>query len=101
VQVNTGEEPQKSGAARDQADAFIRLCRDRFGAAVKGLMCIPPAAADPAPHFAWLAACAARHGLATLSMGMSGDFEVAIAHGATEVRVGTAVFGHRPAAAPA
>ncbi len=98
VQVNTGDEPQKSGIARAEADAFVAACRRRFGAALAGLMCIPPADADPAPHFAWLAACAARHGLGVLSMGMSADFEVAIAHGATHVRVGTAIFGHRPAA---
>jgi pyridoxal phosphate enzyme (YggS family) len=96
VQVNTGAEPQKSGVARAEADAFIAACQSRFGAAVAGLMCIPPAGQDPAPHFAWLAACAARHGLAGLSMGMSGDFEAAIAHGATLVRIGTAIFGHRP-----
>jgi pyridoxal phosphate enzyme (YggS family) len=95
IQVNTGEEPQKSGIARAEADAFIEACQTRFGAALAGLMCIPPAEADPAPHFAWLAACAARHGLDELSMGMSGDFETAIAHGATSVRVGTAIFGHR------
>jgi hypothetical protein len=97
VQVNTGGESQKSGVARADADHFIDACRERFGAALTGLMCIPPAGTDPAPHFAWLATCAARHGLAELSMGMSGDFEVAIAHGATLVRVGTAIFGHRPA----
>ena len=96
VQVNTGDEPQKSGIARTEADAFITACRRRFGTALTGLMCIPPAEADPAPHFAWLAACAARHGLSVLSMGMSGDFEVAVAQGATHVRVGTAIFGHRP-----
>ena len=96
VQVNTGEEPQKSGIARDDADGFIDACQARFGSALTGLMCIPPAGADPAPHFAWLADCAAQHGLVELSMGMSGDFEVAIAHGATLVRVGTAIFGHRP-----
>jgi pyridoxal phosphate enzyme (YggS family) len=98
VQVNTGDEPQKSGVPRATADSFIDAAHGRFGAALRGLMCIPPAAADPAPHFAWLAACAARHGLAMLSMGMSSDFEVAIAHGATHVRVGTAIFGHRPPA---
>lgn len=97
IQINTGEEPQKGGIVRAEADAFIESCRTRFGAALAGLMCIPPAEADPAPHFAWLAACAARHGLGELSMGMSGDFEIAIAHGATSVRVGTAIFGHRPA----
>jgi pyridoxal phosphate enzyme (YggS family) len=97
VQVNTGAEPRKSGVARDAADGFIEACRTRFGPALAGLMCIPPADQDPSPHFAWLAACAARHGLAALSMGMSADFELAIAHGATLVRVGTAIFGHRPA----
>jgi len=96
VQVNTGSEPQKSGIARAAADDFIAACRNRFGTALAGLMCIPPVEADPAPHFAWLAACAARHGLGVLSMGMSADFETAIAHGATHVRVGTAIFGHRP-----
>lgn len=96
VQVNTGDEPQKSGVARDEADVFIAACQKRFGAALAGLMCIPPVAADPAPHFDWLAACAARHSLRLLSMGMSADFEVAIAHGATHVRIGTAIFGARP-----
>lgn len=97
VQVNVGDEPQKAGVPRADADAFIELCRARFGDGVRGLMCIPPADADPAPHFAWLAACAARHGLPELSMGMSGDFETAIALGATRVRVGGAIFGARPA----
>jgi pyridoxal phosphate enzyme (YggS family) len=95
VQVNVGDEPQKSGIARADADAFIDACQARFGAALAGLMCIPPLAADPAPHFAWLAGCAARHGLAIVSMGMSADYESAIAHGATHVRVGTAIFGSR------
>jgi pyridoxal phosphate enzyme (YggS family) len=99
VQVNVGDEPQKAGVPRAEADGFIRDCRARFGDALVGLMCIPPAEGDPAPHFAWLAACAAHHGLATVSMGMSGDYESAIAHGATHVRVGTAIFGARPAAA--
>lgn len=98
VQVNVGDEPQKAGVPRTEADAFIRNCRSRFGAALVGLMCIPPAEGDPAPHFAWLAACAAQHGLSTVSMGMSGDYESAIAHGATHVRVGSAIFGTRPAA---
>lgn len=98
VQVNVGDEPQKAGIARTEADAFIRQCRTRFGDALVGLMCVPPAEGDPAPHFAWLAACAAHHGLSTISMGMSGDFESAIAHGATHVRVGSAIFGDRPAA---
>ena len=95
VEVNVGDEAQKSGIPRAEADGFIALCQDRFGGALTGLMCIPPAGQEPGPHFAWLAACAARHGLAVLSMGMSADFEVAIAHGATHVRVGTAVFGTR------
>ncbi len=97
VQVNVGDEPQKAGVSRAEADAFIRDCRARFGDALAGLMCIPPAEGDPAPHFAWLAACAAQHGLPVVSMGMSGDFESAIAHGATHVRVGSAIFGARPA----
>ncbi len=95
IEVNTGAEPQKSGVARDEADRFIEDCRARFGAALAGLMCVPPAGEDPAPHFAWLAECAARHGLGVLSMGMSADFETAIAHGATHVRVGSAIFGAR------
>ncbi len=95
MQVNVGDETQKAGIAKDAADAFIKACQRRFGPALTGLMCIPPAEGDPAPHFAWLAACAARHGLGTLSMGMSGDFETAIRHGATHVRVGTAIFGVR------
>jgi len=95
VEVNTGAEPQKSGVARDEADRFIEDCRDRFGATLAGLMCVPPAGEDPAPHFAWLAGRAARHGLGVLSMGMSADFETAIACGATHVRVGSAIFGAR------
>ena len=100
VQVNVGDEPQKSGVARADADALIRDCRARLGDRLTGLMCVPPADADPAPHFAWLAACAGHHGLRLLSMGMSADFEVAIAHGATHVRVGSAIFGARPPVAP-
>lgn len=95
VQVNVGDEAQKSGVRRDEADAFIEACRNRFGPALTGLMCIPPLDRDPAPHFEWLATCAARHGLATLSMGMSADFETAIRYGATHVRIGTAIFGSR------
>jgi len=98
VQVNVGDEPQKAGVPQADADAFIRTCRARFGDSLTGLMCIPPAEGDPAPHFAWLAACAAHHGLATVSMGMSGDYECAIANGATHVRIGSAIFGARPAA---
>jgi hypothetical protein len=96
VQVNTGDEPQKAGIPRAEADAFLRACREEHGLTISGLMCIPPVEADPRPHFAHLAALAARHGLATLSMGMSGDYEAAIAEGATHVRVGTAIFGSRP-----
>ena len=95
VQVNVGDEAQKSGVGRAAADGFITACRARFGAAVQGLMCVPPADQDPAPHFRWLAACAGRHDLTTLSMGMSADFERAIACGATMVRVGSAIFGGR------
>lgn len=95
IEVNTGLEPQKSGIGRDQADGFIEACRKRFGAALTGLMCVPPIGEDPRPHFEFLADCAARHGLATLSMGMSADFEIAIACGATRVRVGSAIFGVR------
>ncbi len=95
VQVNTGEEPQKAGVAPLDADAFIEACRERHGLVVDGLMCIPPAGEPAAPHFALLATIARRHGLATLSMGMSGDFETAIQLGATHVRVGSAIFGHR------
>ncbi len=99
VQVNVGDEAQKAGIGRVEADGFIEACRRRFGDALAGLMCIPPAEGDPAPHFEWLAACARRHGLGTLSMGMSGDYETAILHGATHVRVGTAIFGGRSGSA--
>jgi len=95
IQVNTGDEPQKAGIPRAEGEAFIRACREEWKLPITGLMCIPPAEDDPAPHFALLAALARDHGLTTLSMGMSGDFETAIAHGATHVRVGSAIFGHR------
>lgn len=94
VQVNTGEEPQKAGVGPGQADGFIAFCRG-LDLPVEGLMCIPPADEDPAPHFRLLADIAARNGLARLSMGMSDDFETAIACGATSVRVGSALFGRR------
>ena len=94
VQINTGLEPQKAGIAPDQADGFIALCRG-LDLPVDGLMCIPPAEGDPAPHFRLLAQIAARNGLSKLSMGMSDDFETAIACGATSVRVGSALFGSR------
>ena len=100
VQVNVGREPQKAGVAPEDADGFVRDCQARFGDRLRGLMCIPPLEGDPAPHFAWLADRAAKHGLPVLSMGMSGDYEAAIRFGATHVRVGTAIFGARPAAAP-
>lgn len=95
VQVNTGAEPQKAGVLPGDADALIAVARDRYGLKVEGLMCIPPADEEPAPHFALLAAIAARNGLGVLSMGMSGDYPAAIAAGATHVRVGSALFGER------
>jgi PLP dependent protein len=96
VQVNTGHEPQKAGVGPAEADAFIGACRTTYDLAVEGLMCIPPVDEPPAMHFALLAKIAARNGLAKLSMGMSDDFEIAIAFGATSVRVGSALFGARP-----
>src|SRR5471030_234409 len=95
VQLNTGEEPQKAGVAPSEADAFIAGCREKYGLAISGLMCIPPVDEAPAPHFALTAKIAARNGLANLSMGMSADFAIAIALGATHVRVGSAIFGTR------
>ena len=95
VQINTGEEPQKAGIAPAEADDFIRRCRETWGLSIFGLMCIPPVDEAPAPHFALTAKIAARNGLAGLSMGMSADFAVAIQFGATHVRVGSAIFGHR------
>lgn len=96
VQVNTGREPQKAGIDPGEADAFLRECREVHGLEISGLMCIPPAEEDPAPHFALLAEIARRNGLSQLSMGMSGDYPQAIAAGATHVRVGSAIFGTRP-----
>jgi hypothetical protein len=96
IQVNTGEEPQKAGILPADADAFIETCRATEGLMLRGLMCIPPMDEEPAMHFALLAELARRHGLDRLSMGMSADFETAIRLGATHVRVGTAIFGHRP-----
>jgi len=95
VEINSGAEPQKAGVAPRDADAFIAACRDRYGLSVAGLMCIPPADEPPAPHFALTAQIARRNGLSLLSMGMSADFPIAIAFGATHVRVGSAIFGAR------
>ncbi|MFQ5939027.1 MAG: YggS family pyridoxal phosphate-dependent enzyme [Alphaproteobacteria bacterium] len=97
VQVNTGEEPQKSGVLPGDADAFIAACREEYGLPVAGLMCLPPMDEEPALHFALLAEIARRHGLPLLSMGMSADFETAVRFGATHVRIGTEIFGARPA----
>ena len=94
IQVNTGEEEQKAGILPADADAFISECR-ALDLPIKGLMCIPPVDEEPALHFALLAKIAARNGLDGLSMGMSSDFETAIALGATHVRVGSAIFGER------
>ena len=94
VQVNTGEEPQKAGVLPADLDAFLAACRG-MDLPVAGLMCIPPEGEDSTPHFTALAGMATRNGLAGLSMGMSGDFEAAIAAGATHVRVGSAIFGAR------
>lgn len=95
VQVNTGEEPQKAGIAPADTDGFLVRCRDDWALSIEGLMCIPPLDEEPALHFALLEKLARRNGLAKLSMGMSGDFEKAIAFGATHVRVGSALFGAR------
>jgi pyridoxal phosphate enzyme (YggS family) len=95
VQVNIGEEPQKAGISPGEADTFIAACQGSYGLMIEGLMCIPPVDADPAPHFALLREIAARNAVAKLSMGMSDDFETAVAQGATSVRVGSAIFGRR------
>ena len=95
VQVNTGEEPQKAGVIPGETDAFIAACRTTYGLEPEGLMCIPPLDEPAGPHFALLAKIAARNGLAKLSMGMSGDYELAVRFGATHVRVGSALFGAR------
>jgi uncharacterized pyridoxal phosphate-containing UPF0001 family protein len=94
IQVNTGDEAQKSGVSAGQAEALLRHCQG-LGLSIEGLMCIPPLEEDPAPHFAELARLADRLGLRKLSMGMSADFETAVAQGATHVRVGSAIFGAR------
>ncbi len=97
VQVNTGAEPQKAGVSPEETDGFLAECRSGHGLAVEGLMCIPPADAPPAPHFALLAKIARRNQLPVLSMGMSADYDVAASLGATHVRIGTALFGARNA----
>lgn len=95
IQVNIGDEPQKSGVELQDAATFIQTCRDRLELPVVGLMCIPPAGEPPSPYFALLAKIARDEGLAGLSMGMSADFEMAIGLGATHIRLGEAVFGAR------
>src|ERR1700741_3211438 len=95
VEINTGAEPQKAGVLPQDADGFLAACRDRYGLTIAGLMCIPPAGEAPAPHFGLTAKIARRNRLKLLSMGMSADFQTAIAFGATHVRVGTAIFGTR------
>ncbi|MGE3148488.1 MAG: YggS family pyridoxal phosphate-dependent enzyme [Pseudorhodoplanes sp.] len=95
AQINTGAEPQKAGVLPEDADAFLRRCREAYGLSISGLMCIPPVEEAPAPHFALTAKIADRNGLKLLSMGMSGDYEIAIQFGATHVRVGSAIFGAR------
>ena len=96
VQVNTGQEPQKAGILPDEADEFINRCR-QTELPVRGVMCLPPSDEEPSLHFALLAKIAERNGLTGLSMGMSGDFDQAIAQGATHIRVGSAIFGDRTA----
>jgi PLP dependent protein len=95
VQINTGAEPQKAGVLPQEADEFLRACRETYGLTISGLMCIPPVDEAPGPHFALTAKIARRNGLTLLSMGMSADFGAAIAMGATHVRVGSAIFGGR------
>jgi hypothetical protein len=95
AEINTGAEPQKAGVLPEDADAFLRACRQDYGLEISGLMCIPPIDEAPAPHFALTAKIAERNGLKLLSMGMSADFPTAIQFGATHVRVGSAIFGQR------
>jgi pyridoxal phosphate enzyme (YggS family) len=95
VEINTGAEPQKAGVLPQDADGFLAACRDTYGLEVSGLMCIPPFTEAPGPHFALTAKIAKRNGLKLLSMGMSADYPIAIALGATHVRVGSAIFGER------
>jgi PLP dependent protein len=97
AEINTGAEPQKAGVLPENADAFLRACREDHGLEISGLMCIPPIDEAPAPHFALTAKIAERNGLKFLSMGMSADFAEAVRFGATHVRIGSAIFGHRGA----
>lgn len=98
IQVNTGREAQKAGVDPGEVDAFVAACRTTWHLPLIGLMCIPPVAEHPAPHFAFLREVARRNGLADLSMGMSADYETAVRFGATYIRVGSALFGARNAA---
>ncbi len=95
IQVNTGSEPQKAGIEPNEAVEFVKRCREVHNLAIEGLMCIPPADENPGPHFALLEKLAREAGVEKLSMGMSGDYELAVAFGATSVRVGSAIFGSR------
>jgi PLP dependent protein len=95
AEINTGGEAQKAGVLPQDADGFLARCRDSYGLTIAGLMCLPPLGEPPAPHFGLTAKIAHRNGLQLLSMGMSADFALAIAFGATHVRVGTAIFGER------
>ncbi len=95
AEVNTGAEPQKAGVLPEDADVFLRHCRDDYGLEIAGLMCIPPVDEAPVPHFALTAKIAKRNGLKLLSMGMSADFQTAVQFGATHVRIGSAIFGER------
>jgi pyridoxal phosphate enzyme (YggS family) len=97
VEINTGQEAQKAGVGPREADDFLRQCREDFGLAISGLMCVPPVGEQASPHFALVAKIAARHGLSELSMGMTADFPLAIQTGATHVRIGSAIFGPRKA----
>jgi hypothetical protein len=100
VQVNTGAEPQKAGVLPQEADAFIKECREKYGLEIAGMMCVPPVDQQASPHFALLAQIAARSGLKELSMGMSADYELAIQLGATHVRIGSAIMGGRDYSKP-
>ncbi len=95
VEINTGAEPQKAGVLPDDADAFLALCRDKYGLTIEGLMAIPPVGEQASPHFALLGVIAARNGISELSMGMSADWSLAVQLGATYVRIGSAIFGAR------